>query len=326
MEGTAEPDALSGLAPLMRVRPELQQLCRFGAQWASKHLEPESPGWAPFHIVTRGRCEVDLQGRESPIAMGQGDALVLPHGTPHIVRGFDTKPFGLGIPPIQTRNSGSLPVKFTADGDKDPKTELLCGRLWFEAGKQNLVLMALPDAIHIPADEAPDATRLQYIVRHLKIELDAARPGAAAIATDLASAFFSMVTRTHFERQPPQAGLLALLRQPQTARAVNAMLHDPARAWTLDELAATANSSRASLVRAFQKFAGIAPVAFLVDLRLQLAGQKLTATSLSIDEVAANSGYMTEKNFVRAFKRRFGMTPSELRGRHTLGRQANSPQ
>ena len=30
-------DAPSGLAPLLRVRPELQQLCRFGAQWVSDH-------------------------------------------------------------------------------------------------------------------------------------------------------------------------------------------------------------------------------------------------------------------------------------------------
>src|SRR3979490_1758873 len=28
------------LAPLLRVRPQLQQICRFGAQWSSQH-EPE---------------------------------------------------------------------------------------------------------------------------------------------------------------------------------------------------------------------------------------------------------------------------------------------
>jgi hypothetical protein len=32
-------DTLSGLAPLLRVRPELQQLCRFGAQWSSDHFQ-----------------------------------------------------------------------------------------------------------------------------------------------------------------------------------------------------------------------------------------------------------------------------------------------
>jgi hypothetical protein len=30
-------DALSSVAPLLRVGPELQQLCGFGAQWASDH-------------------------------------------------------------------------------------------------------------------------------------------------------------------------------------------------------------------------------------------------------------------------------------------------
>jgi AraC family transcriptional activator of mtrCDE len=40
-------DALSGLAPLLRMRPEIQLLCRFGAQWVSDHAA-ESDRWAPF--------------------------------------------------------------------------------------------------------------------------------------------------------------------------------------------------------------------------------------------------------------------------------------
>ena len=43
-------DTLSGLAPLLRVRPELQQLCRFGAQWSSDHSS-EAERWAPFHLL-----------------------------------------------------------------------------------------------------------------------------------------------------------------------------------------------------------------------------------------------------------------------------------
>jgi len=43
-------DTLSGLAPLLRVRPELQHLCRFGAQWSSDHSS-EAGGWAPFHLL-----------------------------------------------------------------------------------------------------------------------------------------------------------------------------------------------------------------------------------------------------------------------------------
>jgi AraC family transcriptional activator of mtrCDE len=72
------PDVLSGLAPLLRVRPELESLCRFGAQWASPH-EISTGGWAPFHQVARGRCIIEVAGVPA-IPLETGDVAVLPHG------------------------------------------------------------------------------------------------------------------------------------------------------------------------------------------------------------------------------------------------------
>ena len=46
-------DALTLLAPMLRVRPELQDFCRLGGDWRSVHSSEEK-GWAGFHIVTRG--------------------------------------------------------------------------------------------------------------------------------------------------------------------------------------------------------------------------------------------------------------------------------
>jgi AraC family transcriptional activator of mtrCDE len=46
-------DALSGLAPLLRVRPELTELCRFGGAWASPHAA-EPAGWAFFPYGHQG--------------------------------------------------------------------------------------------------------------------------------------------------------------------------------------------------------------------------------------------------------------------------------
>jgi AraC family transcriptional activator of mtrCDE len=79
-----EAEIFSELAPLLRVRPELQQICRFGAQWGSEH-GPEAGGWAPFHIVTYGACLLDV-GDRIGIELKAGDAAVLPHGGPHTVR------------------------------------------------------------------------------------------------------------------------------------------------------------------------------------------------------------------------------------------------
>ena len=84
-------DTLSGLAPLLRVRPELQQLCRFGAQWASDHAV-ELDRWAPFHFVTKGACVIELSGLGRSIPLSAGDIAVLPHGTGHVVRGLTPSP------------------------------------------------------------------------------------------------------------------------------------------------------------------------------------------------------------------------------------------
>src|SRR2546421_6487855 len=127
-------DTLSGLAPLLRVRPELQSLCRFGAQWKCDH-EAESGNSARFHIVTSGTCVIDLVGLNRSIQVSAGDVVVLPRGARHIVRG-PTLPWG-------TR---SFPVEARADNDGtarsntivETQTELVCGRLHFEQAHQNL--------------------------------------------------------------------------------------------------------------------------------------------------------------------------------------------
>jgi AraC-like DNA-binding protein len=122
-----------------------------------------------------------------------------------------------------------------------------------------------------------------------------------------------MVVRTYFDREGHDSGLLAMLAHRQVGRAVPAMVNDPARSWTLAELASCANASRASLVRMFRGLAQQSPVAFLTELRLELARRKLSATALPIAAIADEVGYNSESAFSRAFRRRFGMRPGETR-------------
>jgi AraC family transcriptional activator of mtrCDE len=94
---------------------------------------------------------------------------------------------------------------------------------------------------------------------------------------------------------------------------VIAMLRDPSHDWTLDELAAHAATSRATLVRAFRATCGIAPLAFLTSLRLGLARRRLETTADAIAQVAADVGYHSEAALSRAFQRRFGVRPHSVR-------------
>jgi AraC family transcriptional activator of mtrCDE len=304
-------DALSGLASLLRVRPELQLVCWFGAQWVSDHAA-ESDRWAPFHFITQGACVVELSGLGRTIPLSVGDVIVLPHGTAHVLRGPTTPAGARGSFGVRSRPIGSISLK--SNTDCEPETQLICGRLRFELAHDNLVLAALPDAIVVStADDRSGASRLLMLMSAIQEELDGARDGAEAIATDLASALFVMVVRIHLYREGHGSGLLALLAHRRLGRAVAAMVDDPARNWTLDELAARANASRASLVRMFRGTAQQSPVAFLAELRLELARRKLSATALPVAAIADEVGYKSESAFSRAFHRRFGVRPGETR-------------
>ena len=141
-------DTLSSVAPLLRVKPELQQLCRFGAQWASEHVA-ETDRWAPFHLVTRGGCVLQLSGQGRMITLAAGDIVVLPHGTPHVVRGPSTPPDARG--PFGIRSQPFGPVELKSNTQGRPQTQLICGRLHFDLAHPNLLLAALPQAIVVSA-------------------------------------------------------------------------------------------------------------------------------------------------------------------------------
>src|SRR5262245_23648199 len=83
-----ERDIIDALAPLLKVRLELQQTCRFGGGgWTAPHL-PETGGWAPFHAVTSGACILEVEGQQ-PVRLETGDIAVLPHGRSHVIRGVN---------------------------------------------------------------------------------------------------------------------------------------------------------------------------------------------------------------------------------------------
>ncbi|HTH96169.1 MAG TPA: AraC family transcriptional regulator [Stellaceae bacterium] len=309
-----EPRIIGELANLLRVRPELQLICRFGAQWASPHA-PEEEGWAPFHIVTSGTCLLDA-GPDTGIRLEAGDAVVLPHGGPHTIRSLGTSQTGGGTldrTRIDTRANDDILLRQSLDAE--PDTGLICGRLRFEQAHRNMVLAALPPVVRLSGTGGPDAGRLKRLVELIQAELETDRVGAAAIAADLASALMMLVLRSHLEGNGAASGVLALMARRQTARVLAAMLDDPAHPWSLDDLAAEAATSRASLVRMFRQAAGMAPLAFLAELRLTLARHRLIASTASVAEIGETVGYQSETAFSRAYQRRFAISPGADRKR-----------
>ncbi|WP_206244367.1 AraC family transcriptional regulator [Novosphingobium terrae] len=296
-------DALTSLAPMLRVRPELQDYCRFGGDWCARH-DPEERGWAAFHIVLKGRCMVERHG-QMPVALKEGDVLLLPQGDAHVVFGGDDRE---AFRPISYTSRDYIRVKQTAGTDIE--TELVCGRFHLESSSENLVLQTLPRTVLLTLGGIDGCRGLIGMIAD---ELEQDRAGAAAITRDLARAMFVMLLRRCFETQAPVQGLLALLAARETGRAAAAMLEAPARPWDLDELAAIAAVSRPSLVRAFRRITGLPPFGFLAELRLGMAHHKIAKTSEPLAQIAADAGYQSEAALSRAFLRRFEIRPGALR-------------
>lgn len=306
MTGTPH-DALNALAPLLRLRPRIDDFCHFGGHWAAEH-DAEARGWAAFHIVTKGRCEVERFGQPA-LALETGDILLLPHGDAHVVRSMRYR--GSAGTRIETRYANALRLSETPGVEAD--TELVCGALRFEAGTESLVVAALPDLIVLRPGAMDGADRLGPLVYAIRDELAALGAGAEAIAANLATAVFVMMMRIHLESAAPAHGFLRLLAERQTAQAALAILRDPQHAWSLDALAAEAGASRATLVRAFRRATGASPLAFVADHRLGLAHQALRTSVSSLAQIAADVGYSSEGALSRAFLRRFGERPGQVR-------------
>jgi AraC family transcriptional regulator, activator of mtrCDE len=299
-------DAFTLLAPLLRVRPELQDFCRFGGDWRSPHSREET-GWAAFHIVTRGTCQVERTGRPA-VRLGAGDILLFPHGDAHTVYGGGGRHEFRDVSVTYRDYVRVKQIKGVAI-----ETELICGRLHLETNAENLLLAALPRVIVLRV-----AAGLDYcnsLVAAIRDELEYDRAGAAVVARDLASALFVILLRQHLEHNPPADGLLALLGHRETAKAAAAMLRKPNHDWALDELANMAAVSRSTLVRAFRRTCGMPPLGFLTELRLGLARDRIAQTTDTLGRIAEDVGYQSEAALSRALNRRFAVRPSTLRER-----------
>ena len=67
------------------------------------------------------------------------------------------------------------------------------------------------------------------------------------------------------------------------------------------------------LHRIFTAYTGVTMSDYIRELRLKRAGYKLRMGAVDITEVALAAGYQTHAAFGKAFKRQYGLSPSEFR-------------
>lgn len=84
---------------------------------------------------------------------------------------------------------------------------------------------------------------------------------------------------------------------------------------SLADVARLTGLPRHHLIRAFRRETGLTPHAYLVDIRVRRARERLRRGEMPGD-VAAATGFCDQPHLTRAFKARFGVTPGAFRAAH----------
>ena len=123
----------------------------------------------------------------------------------------------------------------------------------------------------------------------------------AAVAAEVAQ---SMVIALRRGPETPQQSPFLADRDhlhPALHRVQDAISHDPAGEWTLDRMAQTAHTSTRNLARLFTRYCGVAPLAYLRQIRLAVA-QTALESGHSVTQAAALAGFSSDTQLRRAWQ------------------------
>jgi AraC-like DNA-binding protein len=318
-------DALSEALRGVRITGALFFNAEYGAPWgfASPPSASVAPLLAPgtehlvfFHLLTEGQAKASVHGHDG-VTLEAGDIVVFPHGDAHSLWNGRVHELHVRTDLLAKLLTGSLVSE--RGGGRGAVTRFVCGYFGCERYAERLFLAGLPPVfkVHIRGD--PAGAWIESSICHSVNEIAAGRAGRLALLAKLSEALFMETLCRYMDELPPErAGWLAAARDEVAGRALATIHRDPARAWTLPELARDVGASRTVLVERFTRLLGEPPLAYLARWRLQLAARLLEATDHKVLQVAQEVGYGSEPAFNRAFKRTFEVPPAQYRRRVRL--------
>ncbi len=293
------------------------------AQIASD-VHPGAQHAIEYHVLTRGSCWISIVDGApfEPVQLHEGDIAIIPQGEPHALSsapGMRARP-NLDVH-RRPKDGSRLPFKLsTGPGETDgtggaSEARLICGFFTCDVRPFNPLLEALPRFMRVGrgTSSATDGL-LNQIILLASNEAKDQRAGAQSVLDKLSELMLIEAVRTYMDGLAPEnTGWLSGLRDPLVGRALSLLHAQPARSWTLDELAAECGASRSGLVGRFTQLMGYAPIQYLTRWRMQLAAKRLSERGVKIAAVAQDVGYESEAAFSRAFKKFSGRSPSDWR-------------
>lgn len=313
-------DALSDILRVARLSGGVFFNAELSAPWCiAARMAPEfctpfldaADHLVPYHYVVGGEMEVALPDRPTQ-RLRSGEVVLFPRNDPHLI-GSD-----VGVAPVSAADivlaGGKRIAETVRHGGGGAAARMVCGFLGCAGALVAPIVANLPASLILRVDDTPAADWIRSTFQYAAHEVAHGQTGSTAVLSKLSELLFVEAVQ-HYVRGLPdgQTGWLAGLRDAGLSRAL-ALLHaDVARAWSVEALAREAGLSRSGLAERFTRVIGVAPMHYLADWRLQVAGQKLKDSDAPLIRIAEQVGYESEAAFSRAFKKKFGAAPATWR-------------
>jgi AraC-like DNA-binding protein len=295
-------DPLSDVLRLTEARSVVSGGYAIGGTWGFRSA---APGVVVFAAIAHGSCWIRIEGTKQATKLEAGDVGLLSGRDGWFIGSSPAAP-ALDISAHDKERGGFVDLGPSRD------CVVLFGRVSLHPSSAALLTDVLPPSVHVRAS-SPRAPPLRWLIEALLAEQVSATPGADVASEKLAELLFVQILRADFDAAMLPPGWLRVVRDERLGRALRSMHDDPARAWTLDELAKAAAMSRTRFAVAFKSTAGVAPLAYLTEWRMRLAQRALLREGATIRQLAESLGYASESAFSSAFKRVVGVAPGTYR-------------
>jgi AraC-like DNA-binding protein len=296
-------DALSSALTKIQLSVLTNVALDAGGSWAIDF--PAYEGFT-FNVVQKGTCRLCAEHGQQAVQLNAGDCFLL--------TGRSEFSLSNGSPKKRLRAQDLFPkardgfVSCNGGGDFQ-----VAGTIFrFEGHLPRVLFARLPTIIHIDG-KSDHAAVLRWNLERFTAEIRGNAIGRSLVLNHLAPIMLLQTLRIYLARAPREQNWLAALSDPRLARVLEALQTDYQRAWSLNELAELAGVSRSALALAFKKKVGVAPMAYLMNWRIQIACELLRGHDQSLSAIASVVGYSSESAFSVAFRKVTKMRPGSYR-------------
>ncbi|WP_343611965.1 AraC family transcriptional regulator [Novosphingobium sp.] len=295
-------DPLAHVVSLLAPDAGFSKLVTGAGAWRVRRSEEARPFYA---AILEGSCHLTL-GAGPPTLLEQGDFILVPAACDFATSSLE--PPAPGAPLLHAEvGPGAF---WLGPREAEPNVRMLVGHSSFGSDDAALLVSLLPGLVHIRGNG-----RLTRLVELLNEETHARRPGRDVVLRHLLEVLMIEALRsTSGPAAPP--GLLRGLADERIAQALRQMHDDPARAWTVAELAKETALSRSTFFDRFRREVGLAPMDYLAGWRMALARDLLRQGKVALGQVAQRVGYGSASSFSVAFARHVGTPPMAYARRH----------